>query len=82
VKPAKVAELGYDLSKARKVKTGAVPYKQGGGSNPNDFVNPHAEKHMYDSNITSKPNRTQYRENVDVGKLRQETINNPDKCLY
>ncbi|WP_363551568.1 pre-toxin TG domain-containing protein [Caldifermentibacillus hisashii] len=57
-----------------------VPTKQGGGSNPNDFVNPHSEKHMYDPSRPSTPNRSQYGEDVDVAKLRQETITNPDKA--
>jgi hypothetical protein len=57
-----------------------VPTKPGGGSNPKDFVNPHSEKHMYDPSRPSTPNRSQYGEDVDVGKLRQETMTNPDKA--
>ncbi|GAC43359.1 hypothetical protein [Paenibacillus popilliae] len=53
-----------------------VPTKPGGGSNPNDFVNPHSEKHMYDPSRPSTRNRSQYGEDVDVGKLRQETMTN------
>ncbi|WP_411553028.1 WXG100 family type VII secretion target [Paenibacillus lautus] len=57
-----------------------VPTKPGGGSNPNDFVNPHSEKHMFDPSKPSTPNRTQYGQNVDVEGLRQETMTNPDKA--
>ncbi|WP_330218274.1 hypothetical protein, partial [Ornithinibacillus contaminans] len=57
-----------------------VPTKPGGGSNPKDFVNPHSEKHMYDPSRPSTPNRSQYGEDVDVAKLRQETMTNPDKA--
>nr|WP_240480127.1 hypothetical protein [Paenibacillus fonticola] len=57
-----------------------VPTKPGGGSNPSDFVNPHSEKHMYDPSKPSTPNRSQYGEDVDVRKLRQETMTNPDKA--
>lgn len=57
-----------------------VPTKPGGGSDPNNFVNEHAKKHMYDQNKPSTPNRSQYGEDVDVGQLRQDTMNNPDKA--
>ncbi len=57
-----------------------VPTIPSGGSNPNDFVNPHSEKHMYDPSRTSTPNRSQYGKDVDVGELRQETMNNPDRA--
>ncbi|MFG1735268.1 WXG100 family type VII secretion target [Paenibacillus sp. 843] len=57
-----------------------VPTKPGGGSNPNDFVNPHSEKHMFDPSKPSTPNRTQYGQDVDVEGLRQETMTNPDKA--
>lgn len=58
-----------------------VPTKPGGGSNPDDFVNPHAEKHLYDPSRPSTPNRSQYGQDVDVGKLRNETMTNPDKAF-
>ncbi|WCF08120.1 hypothetical protein NDS46_28330 [Paenibacillus thiaminolyticus] len=35
---------------------------------------------MYDPSRPSTPNRSQYGEDVDVGKLRQETMTNPDKA--
>jgi len=57
-----------------------VPTKPGGGSNPKDFVNPHSEKHMFEPSRPSTPNRSQYGEDVDVAKLRQETMTNPDKA--
>lgn len=58
-----------------------VPTKPGGGSNPKNFVNPHSEKHLYDPSKPSTPNRSQYGKDVDVEKLRQETMTNPDKAF-
>ncbi|WP_245976656.1 hypothetical protein [Paenibacillus prosopidis] len=63
-----------------KGKGNPVPTKAGGGSDPNNFVNEHAKKHMYDSKRPSTPNRSQYGEDVDVRQLRQDTMNNPDKA--
>ncbi|MBR0580840.1 ribonuclease YeeF family protein [Bacillus altitudinis A23-8] len=57
-----------------------VPTKPNGGTNPKDFVSPHSEKHMYDSSRPSTPNRSQYGKDVDVSKLREETMVNPDKA--
>ncbi len=71
---------GFHGKMGVKGKGNAVPYKQGGGSNPDDFVNIHSRKHMYDPSRPSIPNRSQYGENVDVDKLRQVTISNPDKA--
>ncbi|WP_254613071.1 hypothetical protein [Brevibacillus sp. HB1.2] len=72
-----------DLVNALKKGTGKtpVPTKIGGGSNPKDFVNPHSEKHLYDPSRPSTPNRSQYGKDVDVEKLRQETMTNPDKAF-
>nr|WP_256872564.1 hypothetical protein [Paenibacillus sp. 79R4] len=58
-----------------------VPTKFDGGSNPKDFVNPHSEKYLYNPSKPSTPNRSQYGKDVDVEKLRQETMINPDKAF-
>ncbi|UJW56105.1 pre-toxin TG domain-containing protein [Bacillus sp. A116_S68] len=81
-KVAKFAKNADNVGDVARVSTGnaPVPIKQGGGSNPKDFVNPHSEKHMYDPSRPSTPNRSQYGENVDVSKLRKETVANPDKA--
>ncbi len=63
-----------------RVRGAPVPTTPGVGSNPKDFVNPHSEKHIYDSSRPSTPNRSQYGEDVDVAKLRQDTMTNPDKA--
>ncbi|WP_342512479.1 hypothetical protein MKY34_17960 [Sporosarcina sp. FSL K6-1522] len=65
---------------AKGIGNASVPTKPGGGSEPKDFVKPHSEKHMYDPSRPSTPNRSQYGEDVDVDKLRQETMTNPDKA--
>lgn len=57
-----------------------VPTKPGGGSDPNNFVNEHAKKHMYDPSKPSTKNRSQYGQDVDVKELRRITMNNPDKA--
>ncbi|WP_256700619.1 hypothetical protein [Paenibacillus sp. P46E] len=73
-------DLQHFASDAEGMGHAPVPTKPGGGSNPNDFVNPHSEKHLYDPDKPSTPNRSQYGEDVDVGKLRQETMTNSDKA--
>ena len=45
-------------------------------------VTPHAQKHAYNPNIKSTKNRTQFGENMDVAKLLEDTILNPDKIIY
>ncbi|GAC43526.1 hypothetical protein, partial [Paenibacillus popilliae] len=57
-----------------------VPTKLGAGSDPNNFVNEHAKKHLYDPTKPSTPNRSQYGKDVDVFQLRRDTMNNPDKA--
>lgn len=74
------SEYGDENVTWKTKRNAPVPTKPGGGSNPSDFVNPHSEKHMYDPSKPSTPNRSQYGEDVDVGKLRQETMTNPDKA--
>ncbi|WP_435924041.1 RHS repeat-associated core domain-containing protein [Paenibacillus sp. DYY-L-2] len=73
-------ELDLQMFASKGTGDAPVPTKPGGGSNPSDFVNPHSEKHMYDPSRPSTPNRSQYGEDVDVGRLRQETMTNPDKA--
>ncbi|MGE6666067.1 RHS repeat-associated core domain-containing protein [Paenibacillus xylanexedens] len=59
----------------------SVPEKPGGGSDRTDFVNDHSYKrHQFKSDVTSTKNKSQYGENVDVGKLRHDTVENPDKA--
>ncbi|WP_235533324.1 polymorphic toxin-type HINT domain-containing protein, partial [Paenibacillus sp. Leaf72] len=57
-----------------------VPTKSGGGSDPNNFVNEHAKKHMYDPSRPSTKNKSQYGQDVDVNALRTDTMINPDKA--
>ncbi|OJD54369.1 Hook-associated protein 2 [Bacillus nitratireducens] len=58
-----------------------VPTKVNGGSNKADFINSHAyDRHKYDSTRKSTKNRTQYGKNVDVKKLRETTMNQPDQA--
>ena len=57
-------------------------YKQGGGSNLDDFMTPHAQKHAYNPNVKSTKNKTQFGENIDVAKLREDTMLHPDEVIY
>lgn len=68
------------------VKGGLDPsnpfYKQGGGSDLDDFMTIHAQKHAYDPNIKSTKKKTQFGENIDVKKLREDTMLHPDEVIY
>jgi len=57
-------------------------YKAGGGSNLDDFMTVHAEKHVYNPEVISTKNKTQFGENIDVGKLSEDTMLNPDKIVH
>ena len=57
-------------------------YKKCGGSNLDDFMTPHSEKHAYNPNETSTKKKTQFGQNVDVGKLREDTLLHPDQIVY
>jgi RHS repeat-associated protein len=47
-----------------------------------DFITPHAfVRHKYNPNATSSKSKTQYGENVNVTKIREETLNKPDKIV-
>jgi hypothetical protein len=55
-------------------------YKQNGGITEADFINEHAfSRHSYSLNVTSNQNRTQFDQNIDVLKLRTDTISNYDR---
>ena len=65
--------------KPKKGKNNTVPYKLNGGMNKSSFINEHAyDRHKYNPKKKSTPNDTQYGRNVDVKKLREETMNNYD----
>ncbi|WP_407265591.1 RHS repeat domain-containing protein [Tenacibaculum maritimum] len=53
--------------------------KKNGGSNDVDFITEHSKKHKFDSSRNSTKNRSQFGENIDVKKLREDTMKNPDK---
>jgi uncharacterized protein YukE len=57
-----------------------VPTKPNGGMDEGDFVNEHSKKHMYDPTKPSTPKKTQYGKDVDVKKLREDTMSNPDRA--
>ncbi|MBU6955852.1 hypothetical protein, partial [Hahella sp. HN01] len=56
-------------------------YKQDGGRTEADFINGHAfNRHGNNLNVTSNQNRTQFDPNIDVEKLRIDTILNYDRA--
>ena len=57
-------------------------YKQGGGSDLDDFMSIHAQKHAYNPEVKSTKNKTQFGENIDVAKLREDTLLHPDQVIY
>ena len=57
-------------------------YKQGGGSDLDDFMTPHAQKHAFNPDVKSTKNKTQFGENIDVAKLREDTMLYPDEVIY
>ena len=85
-----IADTAEDLSQKvastknilRELDSNNPFYKPSGGSNLDDFMTIHAEKHAYNPNIKSTKNRTQFGENVNVAKLREDTMLYPDKVIY
>lgn len=57
-------------------------YKLGGRSDLDDFMTLHARKHAYDPNTVSTKSKTQFGENINVAKLREDTLIYPDKIFY
>lgn len=54
-----------------------VPYKLNGGTNKSSFINEHAyNRHKYNPQEKSTSSKTQYGRDVDVKKLREETMHN------
>ena len=53
--------------------------KINGGTIEDDFINKHSTKHKYDESKISTRNKTQYGKDIDVKKLREDTMNNPDE---
>jgi RHS repeat-associated protein len=55
-------------------------YKPGGGRIATDYISPHAfSRHGYDGGRIPNQNRTMFDENIDVAKLRSDTMSNPDR---
>lgn len=48
--------------------------------NADDLLSTHAEKHLYNQNKISTPNKSQYGKDIDIGKLVQDTMKNPDNA--
>ncbi|KRF67859.1 hypothetical protein ASG99_13790 [Bacillus sp. Soil768D1] len=79
--------MTMDILKKKKSKNprtpkNAIPYKLNGGSNKASFINEYAyNKHKYNSKVKSSAKATQYGKDVDVKKLREDTMANyDDEC--
>lgn len=57
-------------------------FKENGGLDASDYISIHSRKHMYDPDTVSTPKKTQYGKDVNVGKLREDTIMKPDEVIY
>ena len=57
-------------------------FKENGGLDASDYISIHSRKHMYNPDILSTPKKTQYGKDVNVGKLCEDTIMNPDELIY
>ena len=66
----------------REVDSSNPFYKQGGGSDLDDFMSIHAQKHVYNPKVKSTKNKTQFGENIDVAKLREDTLLHPNQVIY
>ena len=42
----------------------------------------YSQKHVYNSEVKSTKNKTQFGENINVGKLREDTLLHPDRGIY
>ncbi|MEC0066209.1 hypothetical protein P4H37_22310 [Paenibacillus thiaminolyticus] len=56
-------------------------YKLNGGLEKDDFT-VHSEKHLYNSAEKSTKKKTQYGKDIDVRKLREDIMMNPDSIKY
>ena len=57
-------------------------FKENGGLDSSDYISIHSQKHMYNPNEISTARKTQYGKDVNVGKLCEDTIMNPDEVIY
>jgi len=72
--------VGGGVKGISKAGAGDIPIKPNGGMNADDLLSTHAEKHLYNSNRISTPNKSQYGKDVDIGELIQDTMKNPDNA--
>ena len=57
-------------------------FKENGGLDASDYISIHSRKHMYNPDALSMPKKTQYGKDVNVRKLCEDTIINPDEAIY
>jgi len=56
----------------------AEDFTKEGGATEDDFISEHAKKHRYDKDKKSTKNRSQFGKDMDVKRLRDDTMSNPD----
>ncbi|MBE0336165.1 WXG100 family type VII secretion target [Paenibacillus sp. 23TSA30-6] len=67
---------------AAGASNGADFYKLNGGLEKKDFMTIHSEKHLYNPDEISTKKKTQFGKDIDVIKLREDTVKNPDNIKY
>lgn len=57
-------------------------FKENGGMDASDYISIHSRKHMYNPNTISTSKKTQFGKDVNVSKLCEDTIMNPDEVIH
>jgi len=57
-------------------------YKYNGGMDKADTISIHVEKHLYNPEVISTKKKTQFGKDIDILKLREDTILHPDSIVY
>ena len=57
-------------------------YKHNGGMDKADTISIHAEKHLYNPEVISTKKKTQFGKDIDILKLREDTMLHPDSIIY
>ena len=57
-------------------------YKYNGGMDKADTISIHAEKYLYNPEVISTKKKTQFGKDIDILKLREDTMLHPDSIVY
>ncbi len=79
---AATRQSGIDKTSYGKSIENTEFFKENGGLEASDYISIHSRKHMYNPDTLSTPKKTQYGKDVNVEKLYEDTIMNPDEVIY